>query len=66
MTGFALISSNDLAVYTLCCHAIYQVSSVKQHFEIKHKKSLEDNVKKIEALNKVVSCKKSQAAFLKK
>ena len=51
----------------LCCQNIdCRTSSIKRHFETKHKKSLKDDAEKIESLKKALSRYKKQSSIFKK
>ena len=66
-TDFRFVSRDDKAVYALSCQSVVcQTSSIKRHFETKHKKSFEDYAEKIEFLKKAVSHYEKQSGIFKK
>ena len=51
----------------LCCQNIdCRTSSIKRHFETKHKKSFKDDAEKIESLKKALSRYEKQSSIFKK
>ena len=54
-TDFGFVCRNDKAVCALCCeNVVCRTSSMKRHFETKHKKLFKDDSKN-EVLKKAVS-----------
>ena len=63
---FGFVCHKDKAECPLCCeNVINRTSSIKHHFETKHKKLFEDDTEKNEPLNKVVS-RYEKSTILKK
>ena len=66
-TDFGFVCRNDRAVCTLCCeNVVCCTSSIKRHFETKHKKLFKDDSEKHEALKKAVSRYEKQSSIFKK
>ena len=54
-------------MYTICCeNVVCRTSSIKRHFETKHKKLFKDDSEKNEALEKAVSRYEKQSSIFKK
>ena len=66
-TDFEFVCRNDRAVCALCCeNVVCRTSSIKHHFENRHKKLFKDDSEKNEALKKAVSrCEKQNSIFKK-
>ena len=55
-TDFGFVCRNDKVVCALCCeNVVCRISSIKRHFETKHKKLFKDYSEKNEGLKKAVS-----------
>ena len=66
-TDFGFACRNDRAVCTLCGeNVVCRTSSIKRHFETKHKKLFKDNSEKNEAFKKSVSRCEKQISIFKK
>ena len=65
-TDFGFVRRNDRAVCALCCeNVVCRTSSIKRHFETKHKKLFKDDFEKNEALKKAISCYEKQSSIFK-
>ena len=66
-TDFGFVFRNDRALCALCCkNVVCRTSSIKRHFETKHKKLFKDDSEKNEALKKAVSRYEKQSNIFKK
>ena len=66
-TDFGLVCRNDRAACALCCeNVVCRTSSIKHHFETKHKRLFKDDSEKNEALKKAVSRYEKQSSIFEK
>ena len=66
-TDFGFVCRNDRAVCTLCCeNVVCRTSSIKRHFETKHKKLFKDDLRSMKLLKRQFLVTKNKVAFLKK